>query len=70
MCEGPFHIDLKTRKLNAKAEDNYAYHVRTYFHQSVFGFKDIIPMWKDERWNPEELIKLTKKTTKHYCPEI
>lgn len=44
----------------------YDYHVKTYGHPSVFGFKDIIPMWKAERWNPDELMKLFKSAGARY----
>lgn len=44
----------------------YDYHVKNYGHPSEFGFKDIIPLWKAERWNPEELMKLYKKTGAKY----
>ncbi|GHV07954.1 alpha-L-fucosidase [Bacteroidia bacterium] len=42
------------------------YHVATYGHPSEFGFKDIIPLWKAERWNPEELMKLYKRVGAKY----
>ncbi len=44
----------------------YEHHVKTYGHPSVFGYKDIIPLWKAERWNPEQLMKLYKKTGARY----
>ena len=66
MYEGPFHLDRKTRKPIEKAEECYNYNVKTYGHPSEFGYKDIIPMWKAERWNPEELMKLYKKAGAKY----
>jgi len=44
----------------------YDHHLKTYGHPSVAGYKDIIPLWKAERWNPEELMKLYKKTGAKY----
>ncbi|MDR0814592.1 MAG: alpha-L-fucosidase [Bacteroidales bacterium] len=44
----------------------YTYHVEHYGHPSEFGYKDIIPLWKAERWNPEELIKLYKRAGAKY----
>jgi alpha-L-fucosidase len=49
-----------------KAHPYYTYHVKHYGHPSEFGFKDIIPMWKAERWNPEELMKLYKRVGARY----
>lgn len=44
----------------------YGYHVKNYGHPSTFGYKDIIPLWKAERWNPEALMKLYKQTGAKY----
>ena len=32
----------------------YKYHVEHYGHPSKFGYKDVIPLWKAERWEPED----------------
>jgi len=44
----------------------YDYHVKTYGHPSQFGYKDIIPLWKAERWDPEKLMALYKKVGAKY----
>lgn len=49
-----------------KPDEHYTYHVAHYGHPSKFGYKDIIPLWKAERWNPEELMKLYKKVGARY----
>ena len=49
-----------------KAHRQYLYHLEHYGHPSEFGYKDIIPLWKAERWNPEKLMKLYKKTGARY----
>jgi alpha-L-fucosidase len=49
-----------------KPHPYYTYHVEHYGHPSEFGFKDIIPLWKAERWNPEELMKLYKRVGAKY----
>ena len=46
--------------------DAYKSHLKTYGHPSVSGFKDIIPLWKAEKWNPEELMRLYKKVGAKY----
>ena len=43
-----------------------AYHLEHYGHPSKFGYKDIIPLWKAEKWNPEQLIALYKKAGARY----
>ncbi|MFT3752314.1 MAG: alpha-L-fucosidase [Paludibacter sp.] len=44
----------------------YEDHLKKYGHPSVSGYKDIIPLWKAERWNPDELMKLYKKAGAKY----
>lgn len=45
---------------------DYLHHLKTYGHPSVKGYKDIIPLWKAERWNPDELMKLYKRVGARY----
>jgi alpha-L-fucosidase len=44
----------------------YSFHVQTYGHPSEFGYKDIIPLWKAEKWDPEALMALYKKVGAKY----
>jgi alpha-L-fucosidase len=59
-------LDWRTKEPTGKPSREYLYHVEHYGHPSKFGYKDIIPLWKAERWNPEELIKLYKKVGAKY----
>lgn len=43
-----------------------AYHLEHYGHPSKFGFKDIIPLWKAEKWDPDRLMALYKKAGAKY----
>lgn len=49
-------------------EDSYQYkhHLEHYGHPSEFGFKDILPLFKAERWNPDSLVKLYKDAGARY----
>ena len=49
-----------------KANPYYTYHLQHYGHPSEFGYKDIIPLWKAERWEPEALMKLYKRAGAKY----
>ncbi|MDR2472524.1 MAG: alpha-L-fucosidase [Tannerella sp.] len=49
-----------------RANRYYTYHREHYGHPSEFGYKDIIPLWKAERWNPDELMKLYKRVGARY----
>jgi alpha-L-fucosidase len=57
-------IDRRTKKTTPGKV--YQYHVEHYGHPSKFGYKDIIPLWKAERWDPEKLMSLYKKVGAKY----
>lgn len=58
--------DWKTNSYSNKPDEDYTYHVAHYGHPSKFGYKDIIPLWKAERWDPEKLMKLYKAVGARY----
>ncbi len=51
---------------NKKPAAQYSYNLEHYGHPSKFGFKDIIPLWKAERFDPEALMKLYKDVGAKY----
>jgi alpha-L-fucosidase len=57
--------DWRTGKVGGPDPD-YTYHLEHYGHPSKFGYKDIIPLWKAEKWDPEKLMALYKKTGAKY----
>jgi len=64
-----YESDTYNRKTNTSTGQpsrEYLYHVENYGHPSEFGYKNIIPLWKAEKWNPEELMKLYKKVGAKY----
>ena len=56
----------KTQTFSAKPDADYTDHLNRYGHPSVAGYKDIIPMWKAERWDPDQLMKLYKRVGAKY----
>ena len=62
----PRQGDWYARKMYEEGSDDYKYHVAHYGHPSKFGYKDIIPLWKAERWDPEKLMALYKKAGAKY----
>ncbi|WP_296611121.1 alpha-L-fucosidase [Sphingomonas sp.] len=52
----PGQGDWYARFLYVPGHPHYDYHVKTYGHPSEFGYKDIIPLWKAERFDPEALM--------------
>jgi alpha-L-fucosidase len=58
--------DKKTKTYTGKPHPDYTYHLEHYGHPSQFGYKDILPLWKAERFNPEQLMHLYKKAGAKY----
>jgi alpha-L-fucosidase len=53
-------------KMYQEGSPDYKYHIAHYGHPSKFGYKDIIPLWKAEKWDPEMLMSLYKKAGAKY----
>ena len=62
----PRQGDWYARQMYEEGSDDYKYHVAHYGHPSKFGYKDIIPLWKAQRWDPEKLMALYKKAGAKY----
>ena len=62
----PEHGDWYARSLYIEGSDDYKFHCEKYGHPSKFGFKDVIPTWKAENWDPDHLLKLYKGTGAGY----
>lgn len=64
-CE-PERGDWYGRFMYVQGTDQYNFHVATYGHPSVFGFKDVIHEWKAEKWDPAALVALYKRVGAQY----
>jgi len=49
------------RNMYVQGHKAYEYHLKTFGHPSKFGFKDLIPLWKAERFDPDALVRVFKK---------
>ncbi len=58
--------DWYARNMYIQGQKQYEYHVKTYGHPSKFGFKDTIPAWKAEKFDPDYLMGLYKKAGAKY----
>ena len=58
--------DWMARSLYMEGTREYRHHVKNYGHPSEFGFKDILPLFKAEKWNPDALVALYKKIGAQY----
>jgi alpha-L-fucosidase len=70
ICWNPYTVpaqgDWYARHMYMQGHSQYKYHVEHYGHPSKFGYKDIIPLWKGERFNPDELVGLFKQAGAKY----
>ncbi|WP_316799803.1 alpha-L-fucosidase [Pedobacter frigidisoli] len=62
----PERGDWYARGMYEEGSDQYKYHREKYGHPSQFGFKDVINVWKAEKWDPEYLVGLYKKAGAEY----
>ena len=53
--------DWMARSMYLEGSAEYKHHVEHYGHPSEVGFKDIIPLFKAEKWNPDKLVEFYKK---------
>ncbi len=58
-------IDKKTGQHKGPSSD-YTDHMARFGHPSEKGYKDIIPLWTAEKWDPETLMALYKKAGAKY----
>ena len=64
----PEYGDWYARNMYIQGNRQYEYHVKTYGHPSKFGFKDVIPTWKADRFDPDYLMGLYQKAgAKYFC---
>ncbi|MEO0793604.1 MAG: alpha-L-fucosidase [Verrucomicrobiota bacterium] len=62
----PMVGDWYARQMYMEGHPNYEHHLKHYGHPSEFGYKDILPLWKAEKFDPESLIQLYIKTGARY----
>ena len=58
------------RNMYVQGHKAYEYHLKTFGHPSKFGFKDLIPLWKAERFDPDALVRVFKKAGARYVVPV
>lgn len=58
--------DWYARNMYKPDEKQFEFHRSHYGHQSEFGFKDIINLWKGEKWDPEAIVARFKRAGARY----
>ena len=63
------HGEWYPRQIYLEGHQDYNHHVKHFGHPSEVGYKDLIPMWKAEKWDPDGLIALFKRAgAKYFAP--
>jgi alpha-L-fucosidase len=58
--------DWYARNLYIEGSRQYRHHLKHYGHPSEFGYKDLIPLWTAEAFDPDHLLGLYKKAGAKY----
>jgi len=58
--------DWYARNMYTQGGDQYKYQLATMGHPSEHGFKDWIPLWKAENWEPDSLVAFYKDCGARY----
>ena len=58
--------DWYARNMYIEGNAQYKFHVEHYGHPSRFGFKDVVPTFRAEEWDPEHLMDLYVKAGAKY----
>ena len=58
--------DWMARGMYQEGSHAYKHHVANYGHPSEVGFKDILPLFKAEQWNPDSLVAIYKSIGAQY----
>lgn len=58
--------DWMARGLYQEGSGAYKHHLENYGHPSEVGFKDILPLFKAEKWDPDKLVELYKSIGAQY----
>ena len=64
-CE-PEAGDWYARNMYFSGSGQNKIHIAKYGNPSVFGFKDVINVWKADQWDPEKLMALYKRAGAQY----
>jgi alpha-L-fucosidase len=62
----PMAGDWYAKNMYVEGSGQYKHHLEHYGHPSKFGYKDIIPLWKAEKWDPDHLMALYKRAGARY----
>ena len=62
----PMYGDWYARHMYVEGHEQNLYHTRRYGHPSKFGYKDIVKLWKAEKFQPDALMEMYHKAGARY----
>ena len=62
----PMAGDWYAKHTYVQGHGQYKHHLQNYGHPFTNGWKDIIPLWRAEKWEPDRLMALYKKAGAKY----
>lgn len=65
-----FGSEWYSRNMYLKGSAEYEHHIKTYGSQKDFGYKDFIPMFKAENFNPDEWASVFKNAGAKYVVPV
>lgn len=65
-----FGSEWYSRNMYIQGSREYEHHLETYGKHSEFGYKDFIPMFKAEKFNPDEWASLFKEAGANYVVPV
>jgi alpha-L-fucosidase len=67
---GPYSVaeygEWYPRNMYIEGDSSYLHHIEHYGHPSEHGYKDMVPDWKAENWDPDGLVDLFKSAGARY----
>lgn len=71
-CWGPESVpemgDWYAHNMYIQGHPQYEDHLKRYGHPSKSGYKDIVPLWTGENWDPDRLMGLYQRAgAKYFC---
>lgn len=64
------YVNPGNPEFNKNNKEIYEHHINTYGLLNKFGYKDFIPMFKAEKFNPDEWVKLFKEAGAKYIVPV
>jgi len=65
-----FRNEWYSRNMYLQDQPEYKHHLETYGPHKQFGYKDFIPKFTAEKWNPEKWADLFRKSGARYVVEV